>query len=42
MQETEILEIISNAIDNLDNTLIVDLPRWAQKSFRGYQKWKQN
>lgn len=37
MPQTEILEIIGNAIDRLDNTLIVDLPRWAQKNARGYQ-----
>lgn len=39
MQNNDILETITNALDCLDNTLIIDLPRWAQ---RGNHKWKLN
>jgi hypothetical protein len=39
MNQPEILEIIGNALDHLDNTLIIDLPRWAQ---RGNHRWKLN
>lgn len=39
MDNDEILETLSLALDELDSTLLVDLPRWAQK---GNQIWKQN
>lgn len=39
MDTENIIEIINQAIDKLDNTLVIDPPRWAQE---GDRSWKQN